>query len=210
MSLRNLCADSLKNIFNSQRIKYQLEKHNLSFLAGPKRCPLFDSHGKLYMKQACAAMIHSALVSQMMAMFFSGFCPRAAKPLPNAVTSLYTWSYDIQRYSPKITCRQTERVWKHFQSCHYIRLYNFLQINSSSYWFIIVTIHGESDRIQHFWRIFCQKLLLYNPHASSQAIKCTICHWLFVHGTNQLPSHSLFTVYKWHLYNNARSGLKNY
>lgn len=31
-------------------------------------CSLWHSRGKLYMKQACAATIHSALVSQKMAM----------------------------------------------------------------------------------------------------------------------------------------------
>lgn len=38
---------------------------------------------KLYMKQAWAAMIHSARVSQKMAMLFFGRWPSAAKPLPN-------------------------------------------------------------------------------------------------------------------------------
>lgn len=44
----------------------------------------FVSHlrGKLYMKQACAATSHSALVSQKMAMLQWGFWPRAARPLP--------------------------------------------------------------------------------------------------------------------------------
>lgn len=40
------------------------------------------SRGKLYMKQACAATIHSALVSQKMAMLHWGFWPSAARPLP--------------------------------------------------------------------------------------------------------------------------------
>lgn len=41
-----------------------------------------DSRGKLYMKQAWAAMTHSALVSQTMAMLRWGIWPRAARPLP--------------------------------------------------------------------------------------------------------------------------------
>lgn len=45
--------------------------------------PAFShSRGKLYMKQACEAMIHSALVSQKIAMLHWGLWPRAARPLP--------------------------------------------------------------------------------------------------------------------------------
>ncbi len=108
---------------------------------------------------------HSALVSQKMAMFFRGFCPRAARPLPKALTSLYTWSYDIQRYCPKITYRETQRVWNGLFSVkllfkerdhrspvqcflslfsfHWMRLYNFIDQQLLLLVHYIVTIHGE-------------------------------------------------------------------
>ncbi len=121
-----------------------------------------DSHGKLCMKQACAAMIHSALVSQKMAMFFRGFCPRAARPLPKALTSLYTWSYDIQRYCPEsptekhcrcetvflLSCssRTIVTLFSAFYQLlpfHWMRLYNCIDQQLLLLVHYIVTIHGE-------------------------------------------------------------------
>ena len=46
--------------------------------------------GKLYLKQVCAAIIHSALVSQKMAIVLFGFSPKAASPLPKLFTLWFT------------------------------------------------------------------------------------------------------------------------
>ena len=46
--------------------------------------------GKLYLKQVCAAIIHSALVSQKMAMVLFGFSPSAVSPLPKLFTRRFT------------------------------------------------------------------------------------------------------------------------
>lgn len=54
------------------------------------------SRGKLYMKQAWAATIHSALVSQKMAMLHLGFWPRAASPLPKHLAAWKASSYESQ------------------------------------------------------------------------------------------------------------------
>ena len=46
--------------------------------------------GKLFLKQVCAAIIHSARVSQKMAMVLFGFSPSAVSPLPKLFTLRFT------------------------------------------------------------------------------------------------------------------------
>lgn len=65
---------SVKNIIS------QTLKKELTLSSGTD---FLDLHGKLYMKQAWAAMIHSARVSQKMAMLLCGRWPSDARPLPS-------------------------------------------------------------------------------------------------------------------------------
>lgn len=67
---------------------------------------------KLFMKQACATIIHSALVSQKMAMLVFGCWPSITNPSPKALAFLKTSSYDSQLYSPSTT-------WKNYKLFKY-------------------------------------------------------------------------------------------